>query len=654
MANVKSGFVCQLFLILLVLTSVEADIKDKMRNSVSFKLTELIRKLFPVDEKADQAVLQNIVPNIINGIKNFIYPPSTTSAPTTTVQTDSTQTTDQPPETGDPGEQQTTSTSIASTSDDDKHATNEDQTVTTVDRATSTPESITIASPTGQSDAAETTESEVQTSTAPGTDESSTTPTEEGDSDSTVSDEPETTETPQDEAAETTESEVQTSTAPGTDESSTTPTEEGDSDSTVSDEPETTETPQDEAAETTESEVQTSTAPGTDESSTTPTEEGDSDSTVSDEPETTETPQDEAAETTESEIQTSTAPGTDESSTTPTEEGDSDSTVSDEPETTETPQDEAAETTESEVHTSTMPTPPEEEITDEVTSTLSTTTLEPIEECTDYAPPPPALRKLYEKLKPHLNASSRATPTDRRKYPSYRKLIKDITKISVSSSSFSQKVKTVITSFQSSIDESVDLQRKYYEATRVNMLFQLKNHVQDLFNKFTDLVSRSLLNSGVCNAQSQACWDKLNSELPRFMDDMNQEIVTCDVIFNANIENPQGTLVRTTTVDRIGKEYDNIQAKCLTTGQSNDKTLACLMKNLPYYVPRSAAYFSSLENAVNQGTNLMGYVTKMAESCYDNAYSTRTQLFNNGMTKLNACVQGETSSDVRLHQELDK
>ncbi|XP_049548853.1 uncharacterized protein LOC125959893 isoform X8 [Anopheles darlingi] len=560
MANVKSGFVCQLFLILLVLTSVEADIKDKMRNSVSFKLTELIRKLFPVDEKADQAVLQNIVPNIINGIKNFIYPPSTTSAPTTTVQTDSTQTTDQPPETGDPGEQQTTSTSIASTSDDDKHATNEDQTVTTVDRATSTPESITIASPTGQSD----------------------------------------------------------------------------------------------AAETTESEVQTSTAPGTDESSTTPTEEGDSDSTVSDEPETTETPQDEAAETTESEVQTSTAPGTDESSTTPTEEGDSDSTVSDEPETTETPQDEAAETTESEVHTSTMPTPPEEEITDEVTSTLSTTTLEPIEECTDYAPPPPALRKLYEKLKPHLNASSRATPTDRRKYPSYRKLIKDITKISVSSSSFSQKVKTVITSFQSSIDESVDLQRKYYEATRVNMLFQLKNHVQDLFNKFTDLVSRSLLNSGVCNAQSQACWDKLNSELPRFMDDMNQEIVTCDVIFNANIENPQGTLVRTTTVDRIGKEYDNIQAKCLTTGQSNDKTLACLMKNLPYYVPRSAAYFSSLENAVNQGTNLMGYVTKMAESCYDNAYSTRTQLFNNGMTKLNACVQGETSSDVRLHQELDK
>uniref|UniRef100_A0A2M3YXY7 Uncharacterized protein n=1 Tax=Anopheles braziliensis TaxID=58242 RepID=A0A2M3YXY7_9DIPT len=186
------------------------------------------------------------------------------------------------------------------------------------------------------------------------------------------------------------------------------------------------------------------------------------------------------------------------------------------------------------------------------------------------------------------------------------------------------------------------------------MLFQLKNHVQKLFNKFTDLVSRSLQNSGVCNVQSQACWDKLNSELPRFMDDMNQEIVTCDDIFNANIENPLGTLVRKTTVDRIGKEYDNIQAKCLTSGQSNDKILACLMKNLPYYVPRSAAYYSSLENAVNQGTNLMGYVTNMAQICYDNAYNARTQLFNNGMTKLNACVQGETSSDVRLHQELDK
>uniref|UniRef100_A0A2M3ZYM3 Uncharacterized protein n=1 Tax=Anopheles triannulatus TaxID=58253 RepID=A0A2M3ZYM3_9DIPT len=186
------------------------------------------------------------------------------------------------------------------------------------------------------------------------------------------------------------------------------------------------------------------------------------------------------------------------------------------------------------------------------------------------------------------------------------------------------------------------------------MLFKLKNHVQKLFNKFTDLVSRSLQSSGVCNVQSQACWDKLNSELPRFMDEMNQEIVTCDDIFNANIENPQGTLVRQTTVDRIGKEYDNIQAKCSTTGESNDKILACLMKNLPYYVPRSAAYYSSLENAVNQGTNLMGYVTNMAENCYDSAYSARTQLFNNGMTKLNACVQGETSSDVRLHQELDK
>uniref|UniRef100_A0A2M3YWV8 Putative secreted protein n=1 Tax=Anopheles nuneztovari TaxID=30067 RepID=A0A2M3YWV8_9DIPT len=145
MGKVKSELVCQLLLTLLVLTSVQADIKDKMRNSVSFKLTELIRKLFPVDEKADQTVLQNIVPNLINGIKNFIYPPSTTSAPTTTEQTESTQTTDQPPETDDPGEQKTTSTSIAST-EEDKHATSEEQTVTTEDQATNSTESINIES----------------------------------------------------------------------------------------------------------------------------------------------------------------------------------------------------------------------------------------------------------------------------------------------------------------------------------------------------------------------------------------------------------------------------------------------------------------------------------------------------------------------------
>uniref|UniRef100_A0A2M3YW87 Putative mucin-22 n=1 Tax=Anopheles nuneztovari TaxID=30067 RepID=A0A2M3YW87_9DIPT len=594
MGKVKSELVCQLFFTLLVLTSVQADIKDKMRNSVSFKLTELIRKLFPVDEKADQTVLQNIVPNLINGIKNFIYPPSTTSAPTTTEQTESTQTTDQPPETDDPGEQQTTSTSIAST-EEDKHATSEEQTVTTEDQATSSTESINIESST-----------EAEASTTPGSDES-TTASEEGDSDSTVSEEDKTTETPEGETEGTAETEAEASTTPGSDES-TTASEEGDSDSTVSEEDKTTETPESpegETEETAETEAEASTTPGSDES-TTASEEGDSDSTVSEEDKTTETPEGETEGTAETEAEASTTPGSDES-TTALEDG-----------------------------------------------ALSTTTLEPIEECTDYAPPPPALRKLYEKLKPHLNVSSHASPAERKKYPSYRKLMKDITKLPVSSSSFSQKVKAVITSFQSSIDESVELQRKYFEATHVNMLFKLKNHVQKLFNKFTDLVSRSLRNSGVCNVQSQACWDKLNSELPRFMDDMNQEIVTCDVIFNAQIENPQGTLVRKTTVDRIGKEYDNIQAKCLTSGQSNDKILACLMKNLPYYVPRSAAYYSSLENAVNQGTNLMGYVTNMAESCYDSAYDTRTQLFNNGMTKLNACVQGETGSDVQLHQELDK
>uniref|UniRef100_A0A182PD81 Uncharacterized protein n=1 Tax=Anopheles epiroticus TaxID=199890 RepID=A0A182PD81_9DIPT len=186
------------------------------------------------------------------------------------------------------------------------------------------------------------------------------------------------------------------------------------------------------------------------------------------------------------------------------------------------------------------------------------------------------------------------------------------------------------------------------------MLFQLKNFVQKSFNSFTDLVDRSFKNSGVCSGRSKECWNKLQSGLPRFMEDMNQEIVTCDDIFNANMENPRGVSVRRATMQRISQEFGNIQTKCLGTAQGNAQTFACLMKSLPHYVPRSAAYFSSLQNVISQGTNLMGYVTSMAQSCYQTAYSTRTEQFNNGMTKLNRCVQGENANDVALNKELDK
>uniref|UniRef100_A0A182RGE2 Uncharacterized protein n=1 Tax=Anopheles funestus TaxID=62324 RepID=A0A182RGE2_ANOFN len=186
------------------------------------------------------------------------------------------------------------------------------------------------------------------------------------------------------------------------------------------------------------------------------------------------------------------------------------------------------------------------------------------------------------------------------------------------------------------------------------MLFQLKNFVQKSFNSFTDLVDRSFKNSGVCSGRSKECWNKLQGGLPRFMDEMNQEIVTCDDIFNANMENPRGVSVRRVAVQRISQEFGHIQSKCLNIPQGSGQTLTCLMKSLPHFVPRSAAYFSSLQNVISQGTNLMGYVTSMAQSCYQTAYNTRTEQFNNGMTKLNRCVQGENSNDVALNKELDK
>uniref|UniRef100_A0A182JD25 Uncharacterized protein n=1 Tax=Anopheles atroparvus TaxID=41427 RepID=A0A182JD25_ANOAO len=195
---------------------------------------------------------------------------------------------------------------------------------------------------------------------------------------------------------------------------------------------------------------------------------------------------------------------------------------------------------------------------------------------------------------------------------------------------------------------------QFYETTHINMLFELKNFVQKSYNSFTDLVDRSLKASGVCSTRSQECWDKLHAGLPSFMEDMNLEIVTCDDIFHANMENPRGASVRRMTVQRIGQEYGNIKTKCLGTGQPNGPTLACLLRTLPHYVPRSAAYFSSLQNAISQGSNLMGYVTAMAKDCYQSAYTARTELFNNGMAKLNLCVKGEQSSVVALQRELDK
>uniref|UniRef100_A0A182THJ2 Uncharacterized protein n=1 Tax=Anopheles melas TaxID=34690 RepID=A0A182THJ2_9DIPT len=232
--------------------------------------------------------------------------------------------------------------------------------------------------------------------------------------------------------------------------------------------------------------------------------------------------------------------------------------------------------------------------------------------------------------------------------------MKDISKISQGSGSFKQRVEGVVQKFQAAINESVASQLQFFESTRVNMLFQLKNFVQKSFNSFTDLVDRSFKNSGVCTGRSKECWNKLQAGLPRFMEDMNQEIVTCDDIFNANMENPRGVSVRRATMQRISQEFGNIQSKCLSSAQSNAATFTCLMKSLPHYVPRSAAYFSSLQNVISQGTNLMSYITSMAQTCYQTAYNTRTEQFNNGMTKLNRCVQGENANNVELNKELDK
>uniref|UniRef100_A0A182Y5V4 Uncharacterized protein n=1 Tax=Anopheles stephensi TaxID=30069 RepID=A0A182Y5V4_ANOST len=278
---------------------------------------------------------------------------------------------------------------------------------------------------------------------------------------------------------------------------------------------------------------------------------------------------------------------------------------------------------------------------------MPTTTAEPIDECMQYTPPPPALKHLYVKLKPHLNVTSREPTPPRKSFPSYRKLIKDINKVSPASGSFKQRIEGVISKFQAAISESIASQLQFFESTRINMLFQLKNFVQKSYNAFTDLVDQSFENSGVCTGRAKECWDKLQDGLPRFMDEMNQEIVTCDDIFNANMENPRGVSVRQVTVNRISQEFGHIQSKCLGSGHGNTQTLTCLMKSLPHYVPRSAAYFSSLQNVISQGTNLMGIR-------YNDGAKLLSDGFNNGMTKLNRCVQGGKSNDVALNKELDK
>uniref|UniRef100_A0AAG5DMX1 Uncharacterized protein n=1 Tax=Anopheles atroparvus TaxID=41427 RepID=A0AAG5DMX1_ANOAO len=82
MEKFKVKVLCRVFVALMVVSSVRANIKDEMRNGVSFKLTELIRRLFPVDEKIKQSVFDNIIPNIVKKIKDYIYTPSTTAQPT--------------------------------------------------------------------------------------------------------------------------------------------------------------------------------------------------------------------------------------------------------------------------------------------------------------------------------------------------------------------------------------------------------------------------------------------------------------------------------------------------------------------------------------------------------------------------------------------
>ncbi|XP_052870921.1 uncharacterized protein LOC128276503 [Anopheles cruzii] len=581
MAILKCGVVGRIFITILVFSSVQAGIKDEMRNRVSFKLTELIRKLFPVEKEAEESVFKNVVPNIINSVKNFIFPPSTTSPSTTTESTETSQSINITDDITTKADEQT-----------DIAPTDQQQTTITYDATKSQGEIENITNE-------PTTEAEGEVSS---------TPAEEGEKETS-------------EAEGSSEAEAEASTTPSEAEAEGTTEAEGEGSSTPAEEGE-KETSETEGSS--EAEAEASTTPSEAEAEGSTEAEGEGSSTPAEEGE---------KETSEVDA-----------------DGSTEATVEDALSTTEELQDTAS--TESTEVVSTE----SEEVDLLTTEDLDSTTTTPFKECLNYTPPPPALRNLFNMLKPHLNESSRSQRADRKKYPSYRKLVKEISKTSMASSSFKTKVESIISRFRGSINESVASQMHFYEATRVRMLFDLKNFVQKQFNAFTDLVSRSLKSSGVCDAPSEECWNKLSQELPRFMEDQNREIETCDDIFHANIQNPQGAAVRAVTVQRIGQEFGNIPARCFRSSQSNAPTMACLMKSMPYYVPRSAAYFSSLENAINQGTSLMLYVTSMAKSCYENTYSARTQLFRNGMVKLRACVDGEKHAAIHhaIHHELDK
>ncbi|XP_058065065.1 neuromodulin-like, partial [Anopheles bellator] len=259
-----------------------------------------------------------------------------------------------------------------------------------------------------------------------------------------------------------------------------------------------------EAEGTTEAEGEGSTTPAEEEEKETSEAEGSTGEGSSTPAEEEEKETLEAEGSTESEAEGSTTPseaeaeGTTEAesegSSTPAEEEEKESSEADTEGTTESTVEDALSTTEELQETAPSESTEEAstETEEETPEDLETTTAMPFKECLNYTPPPPALRNLFNMLKPHLNERSRSQRADRKKYPSYRKLVKEISKTSVASGSFKTKVESIISRFHGSINESVESQMHFFEATRVRMLFDLKNFVQKLFNGFTDLVSRSL------------------------------------------------------------------------------------------------------------------------------------------------------------------
>nr|XP_019553699.2 uncharacterized protein LOC109423220 [Aedes albopictus] len=274
-----------------------------------------------------------------------------------------------------------------------------------------------------------------------------------------------------------------------------------------------------------------------------------------------------------------------------------------------------------------------------------------IPECVEYVLPPPRPQNLFHELKPHIGKTFQAS--QRLEPPNVKATVKSLSKPPVKSSDYKASVRNILKQFEADLDATIVSTRKFLNSTRIKLMFDLKNNIQNEYDRSSNMMRNSFIATGVCQKKNLDCWNRAKAALPKFEDGLNHDAKVCDDIFGAQIAAHRDESVKVQTIRRVVKELDELKTKCLEHSRDNSYVRACLGRSVTRSLLRSVAYFKSLNNAVEQEINLRKYLNNLTSQCFADAYQSRKPLFEHGIKRLQKCIENVSNKSENHDADME-